>query len=141
MNNTLYLKTETSIHKSMEQVWDCYTMPQHLVYWNFANDEWHSPRADNSFTIGGTFNIRMESKDGSMGFDFSGTYTNIILHNTIEYTMDDNRTAKINFIQEENAVKVTVQFEPETENTHELQQMGWQMILDNFKKYVEALKA
>ena len=28
------------------------------------------------------------------------------------------------------------QFEPENENSEELQQAGWQAILDNFKEYV-----
>ena len=32
---------------------------------------------------------------------------------------------------------ITEKFEPEKENPVEMQQAGWQMILDNFKSYVE----
>ena len=38
----------------------------------------------------------------------------------------------------DSATKVVETFEAENENSVELQQGGWQAILDNFKKYVEA---
>jgi len=36
-------------------------------------------------------------------------------------------------------VNLIVEFEPESENSTELQQQGWQAILDNFANYVSTL--
>jgi hypothetical protein len=65
-------------------------------------------------------------------------YTNVGEHKVIEYTMDDERTVKVNFSSEGNATKVVETFDPEDMNPIEMQKGGWQAILDNFKKYTEA---
>ena len=36
--------------------------------------DWHTTRVENDLRTGGTFVSRMEAKDGSVGFDFAGTY-------------------------------------------------------------------
>ena len=79
----------------------------------------------------------MEAKDGSMGFDFGGTYTAVEENKNIEYTMADGRKAKIIFEKQEDRVTITESFEAETMNTFELQRDGWQAILNNFKKLTE----
>lgn len=38
----------------------------------------------------------------------------------------------------DNAISVDETFDPENENSEEMQRSGWQAILDNFKKYTEA---
>ena len=81
----------------------------------------------------------MEAKDGSEGFDFSGVYSEIIEHEVIAYTMDDGRTARVIFEALGESTVVSEVFEPETMNAHELQQAGWQMILDNFKRHAESI--
>jgi uncharacterized protein YndB with AHSA1/START domain len=91
--------------------------------------------------VGGKFLSRMESRDGSMGFDFIGTYEEVVEHQMIAYTMEDGRKVEISFVSEDGkTTKVTETFDPENENTLELQQTGWQAILDNFKKYAEPQK-
>jgi hypothetical protein len=45
---------------------------------------------------------------------------------------------QIVFLTDGNQTKVTEIFDPEMENPLELQQAGWQMILDNFKKFCES---
>jgi uncharacterized protein YndB with AHSA1/START domain len=79
----------------------------------------------------------MAAKDGSFSFDFAGVYSNIVLHKLIEYTLNDGRKVSIVISENENTTTIVETFEPETENTIELQQLGWQAILDNFKNYVE----
>jgi uncharacterized protein YndB with AHSA1/START domain len=127
------------INSDIEKVWHCYTDPVHIVNWCQASDEWHAPSAENDLRPGGRFKTRMEAKDGSMGFDFSGKYTRVDTHQCIEYTLDDDRKVGIVFTEENGFVKIEQWFEAETSNPVEMQQAGWQAILHNFKNYVETL--
>jgi uncharacterized protein YndB with AHSA1/START domain len=130
----------TSIDAPMEKVWACWSEPEHIVNWTFASDDWHSPKAENDLKVDGKFMTRMEAKDGSFGFDFSGTYTKVEEHQEIVYKMEDEREVQILFEEEDGKVKVTEHFDPESENPKDMQQEGWQSILDNFRKYVESQK-
>lgn len=125
------------INDSVEAVWNCWTTPEHIVRWNNASDDWHTPRAENDLRKGGRFLSRMEAKDGSFGFDFGGTYTNVELHKRIEYIMDDKRKVTVTFENQGKQTLVYESFDPEDTNSLEMQRAGWQTILDNFKKYVE----
>lgn len=130
---------ETVVDTSIEKVWEMWTSPDHITGWAFASNDWTCPRAENDIRKNGRFLTRMEAKDGSTGFDFAGTYTEVTLFSSISYTMDDERTASIIFEKiNDNETKVTETFEMEVENSEELQRGGWQSILDNFKKYTEA---
>ena len=130
---------ECVVNKPINLVWDAWTKPEHIINWNFASPDWHAPAAENDFKVGGKFSYRMEAKDGSMGFDFWGTYNDIKPHQYIEYTMGDDRKAWITFTANGNETKITESFEAETQNPVELQKMGWQAILNNFKQYTETL--
>ena len=136
------ITVQVMIDEPVEKVWNAYTDPKHIVKWNHASDDWTCPHAENDLRVGGKFTSRMESKDGSEGFDFGGVYTAVVPHKLIAYTMDgkDKRKAKVEFesVFESTSVKVT--FDPENENPIEMQKDGWQSILENFKKYTEALK-
>jgi uncharacterized protein YndB with AHSA1/START domain len=121
---------------SKQKVWDYYTKPQHITKWNFANPSWHCPSASNDMQIGGRYIARMEARDSSLGFDFDATYTEINHGENFSYEFG-GRQANINFKDINNQTDVTITFDPETENPIELQQQGWQAILDNFKKYTE----
>ena len=133
------ITVQTLINAPIEKVWKCFTSPEHITQWNFAADTWHSPKAENDLRVGGKFNYRMEAKDGSFGFDFWGTYSAIVLNQRINYTMGDDRKAEITFVAKGNQTEVIETFEAETENPVELQQGGWQAILNNFKKHVETI--
>jgi uncharacterized protein YndB with AHSA1/START domain len=130
---------ETIINAPMEKVWAAWNEPQHLTKWTFASDDWHAPHAETDLRTGGKFKTRMEAKDGSFGFDFGGTYTEVKNHELIEYDMDDKRHVKIVFEQLPEGVKITETFDAETQNSEEMQRDGWQSILNNFKKYTESL--
>lgn len=132
------LTVETVINAPVEKVWRSYTEPSEVTQWNAASADWHSPRAENDLRVGGSFNYRMEARDGSEGFDFTGTYTEVVPHEKIAYTMGDGRKVAVTFAPEGEGTKVTTVFDPENENPIELQRSGWQAILDNFKRYVEA---
>jgi len=125
------------INAPVERVWALWTTPKHICKWNNASPDWHTPRAENDLRTGGKFSYRMEAKDGSFGFDFSGVYNRVETNKLIEYTMDDNRHCEIVFASNEKTTTVTETFEAETQNSAELQQQGWQAILNNFKKYAE----
>jgi uncharacterized protein YndB with AHSA1/START domain len=132
------ITVETTVHAPMEKVWANWTEPQHITGWSFATDEWHAPKAENDLRAGGAFLTRMEAKDGSFGFDFSGVYDEVRLHELISYTLGDGRKVTITFSSQGNDTKVIEVFEAEGENSIEMQQAGWQAFLDNFKKYCEA---
>lgn len=133
------LTVETLVTRPVHKVWDYWTNPDHITKWNNASDDWHTPWAKNDLRTGGNFSSRMEAKDGSMGFDFAGVYDEVKKHEYIEYTMGDGRKVKIRFIPEAGGTRVTEEFEAEDTNSLEMQQGGWQSIMDNFKKYSESL--
>jgi uncharacterized protein YndB with AHSA1/START domain len=125
-----------TIHAPIEKVWDCYTNPTHIVNWNFADPSWHCPRAENDMKIGGTYIARMEAKDGSFGFDFEAVY--IAINEGESFTFEFGgriSTYEFNDLGADTLVSIT--FDPETENSIELQKNGWQLILNNFKLYTE----
>lgn len=126
---------ETTAPASVDAVWEAYTSPERIKQWNFASDDWHCPAASVDLREGGTFTARMEAKDGSMGFDFTGTYTKIIENKRIEYVFGE-REAVVDFVPEGNRTRVRVSFVPETTFPVEQQRGGWQAILDNLAKHV-----
>ena len=133
----MQITVEVTVAAPIEKVWDAYVTPEDIVQWNAASDDWHTTASTVDLRPGGKFSSRMEAKDGSFGFDFEGEYTNIVTHELIEYAFGD-RTAEIRFAEAEAGVKVTVEFAAEEENSPEDQKGGWQAILNNFKRHVEA---
>jgi uncharacterized protein YndB with AHSA1/START domain len=129
---------QTTIDAPVEKVWELWTAPEHITKWCFASDDWHAPSAENDLRAGGKFSSRMEAKDGSMGFDFGGVYETVKTNELIEYVLGDDRRVKITFKQNGDQTEVVETFEAESTNPVEMQRGGWQAILDNFKKYVEA---
>ena len=135
--NKVSITVENIINAPVEKVWEYWTKPEHITQWNNASDDWHTPHAENDFRPGGKFVSRMEAKDGSFGFDFGGVNDVITPHEYIEYTMDDRRKVKIYFKADGEKTKVKETFEAEDTNSIDVQQGGWQAILNNFKKYTE----
>ncbi|MCG3166145.1 MAG: hypothetical protein POELPBGB_01921 [Bacteroidia bacterium] len=131
------ITVSATIKAPLERVWALWTTPKHICNWNNASPDWHTPSAENNLYAGGKFSYRMEAKDGSFGFDFSGIYNKVEPGKLIDYTMDDNRHCEVVFTSNGNTTTVTETFEAETQNSVELQQQGWQAILNNFKKYAE----
>ena len=135
---TKSITVSVQVNAKAENVWKFWTSPEHITKWNCASPDWHSPRAKHDLRVGGRFNFRMEAKDGSMGFDFEGTYYVVKPNQYLEYTMDDGRKVKITFEELDGKTFITETFDAETTNSLELQQNGWQSILDNFKSYTES---
>lgn len=121
-----------------EKVWAYWTTPVHICNWNNASPDWHTPYAENNLFVGGNFKSRMEAKDGSFGFDFEGFYDEVVIFKRISYHLADARKVEIVFEAFEDSTIVTEIFDPENENSLELQRAGWQSILDNFKRYAES---
>jgi uncharacterized protein YndB with AHSA1/START domain len=134
--NTI-ITVRATINAPVETVWNLWTDPKHIIHWNNATDDWCTPKAENDLKAGGRFLSRMEAKDGSSGFDFTGKYSKISQYRQIEYTIDDGRNVQVLFIPEGNMTTVMEAFEAEQMNPAEIQRAGWKAILDNFKKYVE----
>ena len=129
------LSVQIIVNAPLDRVWDAYANPEHIVHWNFASEDWHCPNSEVDLRVGGSFSSRMEAKDGSMGFDFAGVYTEIEPMKHLQYQFGD-RFADVDFHEASGGVKVVVTFDPETENSLELQESGWQAILNNFAKHV-----
>ncbi len=136
-NERTVIQVKTEVKKPLQKVWKLWTSPEDIVAWNNASEDWHTPHAENDLRIGGSFKSRMEAKDGSMGFDFEGIYTNVIPHQLIQYKLADDRRISIQFAEMDGVTEVVEEFDAETENSVDLQRTGWQSILDNFKRYAE----
>ena len=133
------ITVKSTIHAPINKVWKCWTDPVHIVNWNHASDDWHTPHAENDLRVGGKFSYTMAAKDGSFRFDFWGNYTDIQEHENLTIKLGDDRNLQISFASDGDITHVTEKFDAENQNPVELQQTGWQAILDNFKKYTEAL--
>ena len=129
---------EITILKSVTKVWEFFTEPDHITQWNFASDEWTCSSAQNDLQVGGIFNYRMEMKDEDFGFDYKGSYDEIIPLQKIKYHLDDGRKVEVLFEKvDENTTQVTQAFEPDPQQPELMQREGWYSILDNFHKHVE----
>jgi uncharacterized protein YndB with AHSA1/START domain len=62
----------------VEKIWKFWTEPEHIIHWNNASGDWYTPKAKNDLRVGGKFLTRMEARDGSAGFDFTGVYTKVV---------------------------------------------------------------
>jgi uncharacterized protein YndB with AHSA1/START domain len=131
------INVEITVSAPIQKVWRAYNTPADIMKWNAASDDWHTTASSVDLREGGAFSSRMEAKDGSFGFDFAGTYTKVVENKRIEYAFGD-RTAQVEFSEVPNGVKLSVTFDGEETNSVEMQRGGWQAILNNFKKYVEA---
>jgi len=132
------ITVETTVKAPVNVAWSLWTEPKHITKWCYASDDWHAPRAENDLHVRGRFTTRMESKDGTSGFDFSGVYTRIERNMVIEYSIADGRKVKVHFTDQGPYTHVVESFEPESENPAEMQKGGWQAILDNYRRYVES---
>ncbi len=133
------ITVQTLVNAPLGKVWSAYTTPEDIKQWNTASDDWHTTKSSVDLREGGAFSSRMEAKDGSFGFDFAGTYSKIVPLQLIEYSFGD-RTGAVEFVPGANGITVLSTFDAESENPVEMQRQGWQAILNNFAKHVEASK-
>ncbi len=131
------ITVSTTINAPPEAVWELWTLPEHIVHWNFASDDWETTHATNDARVGGSFLSTMAAKDGSVQFEFTGKYDEVSKPTSLAYTMPDGRKVRVSFTRTPAGTTVSETFDAEHENSVELQQQGWQAILNNFKKYVE----
>jgi uncharacterized protein YndB with AHSA1/START domain len=132
------ITVKATINAPLSQVWEKWTNAHHVTKWNFASPDWHCPSAENNLVEGGEFHYLMAAKDGSFQFDFWGTYQKITIEKSLDITIGDGRKMFVSFEKSGNQTIIEEKFEPEHENSEELQQAGWQAILDNFKQYAES---
>lgn len=131
------ITVETIVKADLATVWRAWNDPEDIKQWNAASNDWHTTSSSVDLREGGTFTARMESKDGSEGFDFTGTYTRVAPQELIEYRMEDGREVSVHFSKVGDGILVRETFDAESENDPEMQREGWQAILDNFARYVE----
>jgi uncharacterized protein YndB with AHSA1/START domain len=131
------ITVEADVNAPVEKVWEFWTGTKHIMKWNNASPDWHTPKAEYDLRPGGAFSIRMEAKDGSFGFDFGGIFDVVTPNQYLEYTLGDGRKVKTTLTSKENTTHVSESFDAESENPVEMQKGGWQAILDNFKAYTE----
>ena len=133
------ITVQSTVDAPISVVWDAWTNPEHVMKWNHASDDWHTTAAVNDLSAGGAFSYTMAAKDGSFSFDFEGTYKEVVDYVRIVVLLGDGRNMEVHFAADGDETTVRETFDAETENPVEMQQMGWQLILDNFKKYAEGL--
>ena len=127
---------ETTVNAPVEDVWRAWTTPDDIKQWNTASEDWHTTRASVDLRAGGSFSSRMEAKDGSMGFDFAGTYTKVVANELIECSFGE-RALRDEFSAGAGGVTVRETFDAESTHSVEQQREGWQAILNNFARHVE----
>lgn len=132
-----YITVAVTVNASIEKVWNNWTQPEHIMQWNNASDDWHTTKSTNDVKVGGKFSATMAAKDGSMSFDFEGTYTEVQPNEKIVYNIADGRNVIVLFSKMDDGIKIVESFEAEHMNPLEMQRGGWQAIMDNFKKYTE----
>jgi len=133
------ITVEVTIDAPLDVVWSAWNTPADVMQWNAASDDWHTTASEVDLREGGRFSARMEAKDGSFGFDFGGIYLAVDPRRHLRYRIDDGREVHIDFIpHKDGRVTVREAFEAEGTHTREQQREGWQAILDNFKRHVEA---
>lgn len=137
MENRQFLEVSVQIAAPLSEVWNKWTQAEHVVNWNFAHESWCCPKAEVDFRVGGASNYRMEAKDGSFGFDLKATFLDLQFPSYIASQLEDGRGVEVQFIEGETGVLLKQRFEPESENPLDLQQQGWQAILNQFKFYCE----
>src|ERR1700692_661445 len=113
------ITVETFVNAPVAKVWSAYTTPEDIKQWNTASDDWHTTKSAVDLRVGGTFSSRMEAKDGSMGFDFAGTYTKVVEHKQIESAFGD-RALLVEFMAGQDGVTVRETFD--AESTHSIDQ-------------------
>ncbi len=131
----MQITVETTVQAPIELIWQAWTTPEDIKQWNAASSDWHTTQASVDLRVGGHFSSRMEAKDGSMGFDFAGTYTAVQPHQLITCAFGE-RTMKVAFIAGPKGVTVRETFDAEPTHSEEQQRAGWQAILDNFARHV-----
>lgn len=137
--SNLKITIEVTIEKKLEQVWNLWNEPEHIMKWNHASEDWHTVRAENELRVGGKYFYRMEAKDGSIGFDCDAVYIEVLLMKKLEYIGFGDRTVTIHFQAQGEKTRIIETFDIENENPVELQKTGWQAILNNFRKYAESV--
>jgi len=125
------------VKASLEQAWKVWLTPEHIKQWNFASEDWECPSASVDLRIGGQLASRMQAKDGSFGFDLVCTFTQIVEYEMLEYEMEDGRVVEVKFREIDGGIEIIETFDAEDSNPIEMQQAGWQSILNNYKRYIE----
>ena len=131
------ISIQVKVKAPLELVWKCWTTPEDITQWNQASADWHCPLAVNDLRPGGAFCYRMEARDGSFGFDFSGLYQKVKINEQIDYLLDDGRKVEISFADKTGFTEISQTFEAEDQNPVQLQRDGWQAIMNSFKKHTE----
>lgn len=133
------IQISTTIAADLETVWNAWNNIANVKDWAFASDDWAAEGIENTVEVGGTFKARNFAKDGSMEFMMEYTYDQVEPKKLLAYTMGDGRKVRVEFSElEDGHTKIDQAFDPESENSEELQREGWQAYLDNFKKFVES---
>lgn len=128
---------QATINAPIDRVWKYWNTPEDIECWNAASPDWHCPKAQNDLRSGGRFVYTMAARDGSVSFDFAGVYTIVKYHELIRYTLEDGRQVSVSFSSQGNRTEIVEIFEAEGTHSVEMQQAGWQAILNNFKKFTE----
>lgn len=131
------IQAQVTVRRPLDAVWEAWTSPEAIAQWNIPFDHWHTPLVQLQLEEGGTFLFRMETKDGTEGFDYRGRYDKIVSRELITCTLDDGRRSIVRFASDGKRTIVTEQFEPEGETSPELQKEFCRKVLEKFKGYVE----
>ncbi|GIW75908.1 MAG: activator of HSP90 ATPase [Phycisphaerae bacterium] len=127
---------EAFVPATPEQAWHAYTTAEAITQWNQASLDWHCPWAKIDLRVGGRHVARMEARDGSFGFDYSGTYEVVEAPHSVTLRLDDDRLVRTTFEPKGNGTLVRTVFDAEGTHSLEQQRKGWQAIFDSYADYI-----
>lgn len=124
-----------------ERAWDAFTDAKAITQWNVASPNWCCPWAEVDLRVGGRHIARMEAKDGSVGFDFDGTYEEVERPTAVTLRLADGRLSRTTFTTDGEGTRVRTVFEPDASHPADMQRTVWQAILDTYAAFVAKQEA
>lgn len=137
-NEKELLNVSVLINKSLELVWETWNDENQMHNWLFISADYETKNPKVDLRLGGSFSYSMASKVGDFDFEYRATYTEIELFRKIAFTLVDDRKAEVLFSSEAGRTCLQISFESVVEQDNDVQIIGWQTILTNFKNYLES---
>ncbi len=133
------ITVQTDINQSIELTWEAFNEPTHLMKWAKSADDWEVSIAENEVKIGGSLKVVLTTHKQDIFLQYSGRYDQIDLNKHLLLTLDDGRSLDISFSSLHDVTQVQLTIDAVSEQPFDVQEFGWQSLLDHLKMYAESI--
>ncbi len=132
--------TVTTVNTTISHVWNLLTAPSHIQNWVSPSPEFNVNTVVNHFAVGGTFNVPFTPVNHStpFGFEFSGTYTNIVPFKSFTYNLANGYTLSYEFNVLGESVEIIQSINVNNLPVNETVIGYYNNLLNNFKTYLSS---